>query len=1109
MTQKISLIKKRIAALSLAIIMIASTPMTLLAADGLIINESSNHEISSPFYAYTESELIKEPQGPYLYDSPNMPHNFAMPPSSGALVLPSSFYMASCWVTLAQAVSFAVPGNTAEIFLTNNIPASGHAAIIINQGQDITLTSDEGVFTLFQNTTNQRHFIVNNGGTLRLGNVALSGGLPTITVNHGGVVVNTGGRLYMGAGSVIANNRQGDSGGGVLVSGADAVFTMSGGEIRDNISANIGGGGVRVHNGGLFNMSGGFISNNEFTGTGTANGGGGVRVQTGSTFSMNGGAITGNLSGHQGAGVAINGPNTVFNMNGGSIGWNAGRLGGGVSTYRDSLFYMTGGEIHNNTTNQLGGGVNIEFDASFVMKGDSRIHNNSVTAGSAVQGGGGVFIQNSGHFYMYDGVIEANNAVHTGGVRLLSGVFTMNGGIIRSNAATAPNGNGGGVNVRSANIAAPSTFYMNGGEIYNNIATQSGGGILIDSTGTGVSTVEINGGEIHDNIANSTAAAQGGGGIFMAGVNNVLTIADGEIYGNSAIHGGGIRVTSGSLNITGGTIDGNTATNNGGGVWLGTGTPTSGARINMTGGTISNNRADGGDGGGIFASNTSTANPVPLTAYANIIAAAGDFYDNTAGSGQFAPPSNAAEFSFGHLLTNYHINYRGTGMVGTVVFNLNGGNVGGSETNISLLLPLGSEIGEAAIPELARQHYTFNGWRYTSQASESPNLNPHNVAAHVVAGGITFTAQWVPILHEIVFELSGGNVGGDTMDISHNLHQGTVIGAGNVPTPVRQGYILSGWQSGNDNTLLDAETILEIEITGAKIFTAVWTLIPTATPPPPTSPPPADIVEDAPKPANTPVITPKPAEVISSVYMPEEDKYELRRHYSFMIGFADGTIRPQATITRAEVATMLFRLMSDENRAAYWRQDNNYTDVASARWYNNAISTTSNYGLFTGMPDDSFQPQRPITRAEFAVLMARLRGVNNNGPPLFADIHGHWAQEYINAAAQNGWVQGPYGLGGVFLPNQPITRAEAVAMISRTLTRLPCRINYLLPNMRTWPDNTNPHAWYYMYIQEATNSHYYMVNGDGLRETWVQIITPERPWHLLERPYSRPWDIFT
>jgi len=234
----------------------------------------------------------------------------------------------------------------------------------------------------------------------------------------------------------------------------------------------------------------------------------------------------------------------------------------------------------------------------------------------------------------------------------------------------------------------------------------------------------------------------------------------------------------------------------------------------------------------------------------------------------------------------------------------------------------------------------------------------------------------------------------------------------------------------------------------------------------------------------------------------------LQRHYAYIIGFSDGTVRPGALLTRAQAATIFFRIMGDNDRTVYWAQDNPFSDVGINQWFNNAVSTVTNAGLITGMPGGTFEPNRPITRAQLAVIVARHSGIYDNTAPLFIDIAGHWAEGYINAVAQQGWVVGYEGPGGRFLPNQPITRAEAAAIINRMRGCLPHGAQALLPDMRMFADNINPMAWYYLYIQAAANSHKYVLVDDVNHETWVYLLLPERPWHLLELPGSQPWYIF-
>jgi len=224
-----------------------------------------------------------------------------------------------------------------------------------------------------------------------------------------------------------------------------------------------------------------------------------------------------------------------------------------------------------------------------------------------------------------------------------------------------------------------------------------------------------------------------------------------------------------------------------------------------------------------------------------------------------------------------------------------------------------------------------------------------------------------------------------------------------------------------------------------------------------------------------------------------------------MIGDNNGNVRPNTSITRAEVATIFFRLITDDYRTQMWTQTNPFPDVQLNNWFNNATSTMTNAGVFTGMPDGTFQPQRAITRAEFATAMTRFfTGLPTEGANMFPDIYGHWAAAEINAAARMGWVTGMPN--GNFEPNRPITRAEAAALINRILQRLPRTTADLLPGMVTWPDNANVNAWYYLYIQEASNSNEFIMQADGIHKTWTALLNP-RDWQVLERPNSRPLDI--
>ena len=231
-----------------------------------------------------------------------------------------------------------------------------------------------------------------------------------------------------------------------------------------------------------------------------------------------------------------------------------------------------------------------------------------------------------------------------------------------------------------------------------------------------------------------------------------------------------------------------------------------------------------------------------------------------------------------------------------------------------------------------------------------------------------------------------------------------------------------------------------------------------------------------------------------------------RDHYAYIIGYPDGNVRPQGNITRAEVATIFFRLLRDPVRTQYWSQTNSYSDVAGDKWYNNAISTLSNMGIICGYPDGTFRPDAPITRAELTKIAASFFAdprVAREYDGRFSDVKGsEWYIAYLMKAIEEALI---YGYpDGTFGPNRPITRAETCAIVNRTLGRKPDK-DHLLPElvMITWPDNLRPLAWYYAHMQEATNSHDYSwlwQNGEQM-ENWTGKLR-ERDWAALERTWS-------
>lgn len=246
----------------------------------------------------------------------------------------------------------------------------------------------------------------------------------------------------------------------------------------------------------------------------------------------------------------------------------------------------------------------------------------------------------------------------------------------------------------------------------------------------------------------------------------------------------------------------------------------------------------------------------------------------------------------------------------------------------------------------------------------------------------------------------------------------------------------------------------------------------------------------------------------------EPEDLNTEDHVGYLIGFTDGTIRPEDDISRAEVATIFFRLLTDEARETYWSQTNSYSDVAPDAWYNNAVSTLSNMGILDGYLDGTFRPNAPITRSEFtkiAVSFFDYAAEEYSYEGWFSDVQGReWFVEYLTAAIEYGLIEGMPD--GTFRPLDNITRAEAATIVNRTLGREPHE-DYLLSRreMITWPDNSAS-AWYYADMQEATNSHDYawiVINEDEDDEMEVEEWTDkldERDWAELEQTWSDAYD---
>ncbi|MDR1132268.1 MAG: S-layer homology domain-containing protein, partial [Oscillospiraceae bacterium] len=309
----------------------------------------------------------------------------------------------------------------------------------------------------------------------------------------------------------------------------------------------------------------------------------------------------------------------------------------------------------------------------------------------------------------------------------------------------------------------------------------------------------------------------------------------------------------------------------------------------------------------------------------------------------------------------------------------------------------------------------------------------------------------------VITDVNYDSNGGTAIIVRSRLYYGGTFAS--FPVTTRTGYTFAGWYTGISDasqrvTLGMAINAINPDIKTALTLYAHWT--PNPPPPPPSGP----------------ISPPKP---------------EPQTHYAYIEGRDDGHIHPEANITRAETATIFYRLLSDTDRTRYSSVINSFPDVTPDAWYNRAISTLASMGILKGYDDGTFKPDGTITRAEYAAIAARFgkAGSTVAVDVQFTDISGHWAAAEILATAHSGWIVGYED--GTFRPENNITRAEAITLTNRVLNRVPQSLSDLLPGMKRWPDNADTNVWYYLAVQEATNSHSYLATDSG--EKWVELLS--------------------
>lgn len=368
------------------------------------------------------------------------------------------------------------------------------------------------------------------------------------------------------------------------------------------------------------------------------------------------------------------------------------------------------------------------------------------------------------------------------------------------------------------------------------------------------------------------------------------------------------------------------------------------------------------------------------------------------------------------------------------------------------------------ITTLNKNGYEFKGWSLSKTAPQTligadetfAILSVQQNGLNGNHGKIDLYAVWQEIKYTVTYNLDGGTTTSNKTifpDLTYGVDTPTIV------NPTKAGYTFAGW-----------EPKVAKKVTDNATYKAQWNrnYVPYYPPVPPT------------------------------VKIEDDDALGLNTtdHFAYIVGYGNGEVRPQNNITRAEVATIFFRLLTDDVRDENLTKTNRYSDVAATSWYNTAVSTLSSMGIITGYPDGTFRPNAAITRAEFAAIAARFDNDGDKTAAKFSDIANHWAKDEISIAYNNGWITGYPD--GTFGPQRDITRAETMTLVNRVLNRQPETEDDLLPNMTVWTDNANPKAWYYLAVQEATNSHYYKFKTNSKYEKWTEL-RETRDWTQLEK----------
>ena len=686
---------------------------------------------------------------------------------------------------------------------------------------------------------------------------------------------------------------------------------------------------------------------------------------------------------------------------------------------------------------------------SSALNEDESVKNGSITGGVGSKDhnfcfGGGVFIVDATVTLSnltiskncadreYD---ETANYDRTGGggIASVKANLTLNNVTVTNNYTKNCSG-GGGI------CTLGGILTINNATIANNESDDEGGGIFAENT-----VVEIQKAVIRNNCASLA------GGIYIVNDEDIINVGENYQLGTKVVN-----IPDKDSVISYATIESNTASSIGGGLYIG-----GQNELTISNSTISGNNGSA-QGGGIVAYSPAELVLDNTDVFQNEAAAGAGLFAYATASGnthitlknKTAFMNNTADgFGGGLYIQKLSGNQPVVDVENSALYNNTAATAGDDLllSGATYTLPVASQM--PGDKKLASDGEDITGWYHDGWYKWNPTANDGKGSYEEIGRWTVDTAdEYKPVAndsqaislkaaHAQMFTVTYTD-GVDNEEVFkdqvYKVAKGSATPGFDGDTPTRSGYTFMGW----------SPTVAET-VTADVTYIAQWK---------------RNGGHHPSKPDNT-------------VEIPDEDALGLNTddHFAYIIGYPDGTVQPNGQITRAEATTIFFRLLTEESRSANLTKTNGYTDVASDAWYNTAVSAMTKAGIVDGYPDGTFRPDAPITRAEMAKIISLFAKLDKS-ESRFSDIAGHWAEAYIKLAAGNGWIAGYPD--GTFGPQRNITRAETATMINRVLDRVPSEESHLLSRgvMQIWPD-ANPGDWFYLAMQEATNSHDYERNA--------------------------------